>query len=166
MQLGLLDPKIAMDELSFRTGNAFVSEKVRGIAHAQDMLDAVIDGSGKVRGVCTVDKPVARALNDGYTVEVTRVATDGARNACSMLLGGARRAAFALGYAKIVTYTLSIEGGASLRGAGWTREADVKGRSWSCPSRPRDDKHPLIDKVRWSATRDRPKPVIDWGGDA
>ena len=127
---------------------------------------AVIDGAGKVRGVCTVGKPVARALNDGYTVEVTRVATDGARNACSMLLGGARRAAFALGYAKIVTYTLSIEGGASLRGAGWTREADVKGRSWSCESRPRDDKHPLIDKVRWSATRDRPKPVIDWGGDA
>jgi hypothetical protein len=103
-----------------------------------------------VVGVAVVGRPVARALDDGWTLEVTRVATDGTRNACSALYGAAWRAARALGYRKLVTYTLPEEGGASLRGAGWRVVAErAGGGSWSRPLRPRVDTHPMQEKMRW-----------------
>lgn len=111
---------------------------------------AVADAE-KVRGVAIAGRPVARALQDGWTIEITRVCTDGTRNACSMLYGACRRVAIALGYKRVITYTLATEGGASLRAAGFRVVADVRGRSWSCPSRPRVDKHPLQNKLRWEA---------------
>ena len=40
VQMGLIQPQDALQELSFRTGNSFVSEKVQALAHAKDMLDA------------------------------------------------------------------------------------------------------------------------------
>ena len=102
-----------------------------------------------VVGVAVVGRPVARGLQDGYTAEVTRVATDGTRNACSMLYGAAWRAVRALGYLKLVTYTLPEEGGASLRGAGWQCLGKAGGGSWSSKARPRVDLHPLQVKMRW-----------------
>jgi hypothetical protein len=111
---------------------------------------ACADGES-VHGVAIVGRPVARGLDDGWTLEVTRVATDGTRNACSMLYGAAWRAAKALGYRKLITYTLASEPGTSLRAAGWSVVGEVRGRSWSCASRPRVDKHPLQDKLRWEA---------------
>lgn len=66
---------------------------------------AVNDGE-KVVGVIIVGRPVARHLDDGWTLEVTRCCTDGTRNACSMLYGAARRTAWALGYRRLITYTL------------------------------------------------------------
>jgi hypothetical protein len=84
--------------------------------------------------------------DDGWTLEVTRLCTDGTANACSFLYGAARRAAFALGYRRLGTYLLASENGASVRAAGWRMVGEVKGRSWSCPSRPREDKHPTVDK--------------------
>ncbi|MFT4039513.1 MAG: hypothetical protein QM692_15100 [Thermomicrobiales bacterium] len=111
---------------------------------------AVNDGHA-VRGVIMVGRPVARRLDDGYTLEVTRCCTDGARNAASMLYGAAWRAAKALGYRRIVTYTLRHEPGTSLLAAGWTALYETPGRSWSCPSRPRVDTHPLGQKTLWEA---------------
>ena len=70
-------------------------------------------------GVVIVGRPVARLRDDGVTAEVTRLCTDGSRNACSFLYGAAARAAFALGFERIGTYTLPDEGGASLRASGW-----------------------------------------------
>ena len=105
-----------------------------------------------VRGVAIVGRPVARGNQDGWTAEVTRVATDGARNACSMLYAACWRAARALGYRKLITYTLASEGGASLRAAGWRTVGEVKGRSWDTPSRPRVDRHPLQNKLRWEVS--------------
>lgn len=102
-----------------------------------------------VRGVAIVGRPLARKLADGWTAEVLRVATDGARNACSMLLGAAWRAARALGYRRLVTYTLPEEGGASLRGAGWRCVGEAGGGSWSREQRPRVDLHPTQTKIRW-----------------
>ena len=110
---------------------------------------AVIDDGGGLGGVALTGRPVARKLDDGWTTEVLRVATDGCDNACSALYGASRRTSIALGYRGGITYTLPQEGGASLRGAGWTPTMDTPGRSWSCPSRPRDDHHPLGVKVRW-----------------
>jgi hypothetical protein len=102
-----------------------------------------------LRGVAVVGRPVSRMLQDGWTAEVTRVATDGTRNACSFLYGAAWRAVRALGYRKLVTYTLPEEGGASLRGAGWTVIWEAGGGSWSRTERPRVDTHPTQAKLRW-----------------
>lgn len=105
-----------------------------------------------VRGVAIVGRPVARLNDDGWTAEVTRLVTDGARNACSMLLGACWRAARALGYRRLITYTLANESGASLRAAGWRIVGEVRGRSWSCKSRPRVDRNPSQDKLRWEVS--------------
>ncbi len=102
-----------------------------------------------VRGVAVVGRPSARMLCDGFTAEVTRLATDGAPNACSMLYGAAWRACRALGWLRLITYTLPEEGGASLRASGWRCIGEAGGGSWSTPSRPRVDKHPTQIKMRW-----------------
>ena len=104
---------------------------------------------GKLVGVALVGRPVSRILDNGFTAEVTRVATDGTRNACSFLYGAAKRAAHALGYRKALTYTLEEEGGASLRAVGWNRVGVAGGGSWNVPSRPRVDHHPTQEKIRW-----------------
>jgi hypothetical protein len=109
---------------------------------------AVSNASGIV-GVAIVGRPVARRLDDGMTLEVTRVATDGTKNACSCLYGACRRAAFALGYSRLVTYTLAEESGSSLTAAGWRCIGLAGGGSWSRESRPRVDKHPTQLKIRW-----------------
>ena len=83
---------------------------------------------------------------------VTRVAVvEDVPNGCSKLYGACWRAARALGWRRLVTYTLKSEPGTSLRAAGWTVVGQVKGRSWHTAERPRIDKHPLDDKVRWEA---------------
>lgn len=105
--------------------------------------------AGELRAVLIAGRPVARGLDDGRTIEITRLASDGAPNACSALYAAAWRAAKAMGYRRALTYTLASERGTTLRAAGWTRAAEIAGRSWSCDSRPRTDKHPTVDKVRW-----------------
>ena len=109
-------------------------------------LHGAHDDDGILAGVCVVGRPVAKELDDGLTREVTRLATDGTPNACSLLYGAARRAAIAKGYRRGLTYILSSEDGASLRAAGWHHLWTVRGRSWDTPSRPRTDKHPTEDK--------------------
>lgn len=107
---------------------------------------------GEICGVAMVGRPVARVLDDGWTLEVTRCCTDGTKNAASKLYGAAWRVARALGYLKVITYTLETESGASLRGAGWrcVGEATTRvGQGWSVKSRPRVDTHPLQQKLKW-----------------
>lgn len=83
-----------------------------------------IDRIGILVGVAILHRPVSRYLDDGVSVEISRLATDGTRNACSYLLGAAARLAFnEMGKLRLLTYTLASESGASLRGAGWTRQA-------------------------------------------
>lgn len=101
----------------------------------------VADAEGVLHGVLVAGRPVARLLDDGMTLEVTRTATDGAPNANSMLYAAARRAAFALGYRRLITYTQATESGASLRAAGWKVVAERPARTgWTTPSRPREDR--------------------------
>ena len=132
--------------------HAFIAEQHRHHkAPAGDLARlACVDESGAVRGVLTIGRPVARNLDDGWTLEVTRVATDGARNACSMLYGAARRLAWAQGCRRLVTYTLPEEGGASLRGAGWTCEGSAGGGQWSRSDRLRAAAERADTKTRWS----------------
>lgn len=106
----------------------------------------------RVVGVAIVGRPVSRMLQDGWTLEVTRCCSDGTPNACSKLYGACRRAAWALGYRRLVTYTLPQEGGVSLRAAGYRCIGEVGGGAWSRKSRPRIDKAPLEKKWRWEAS--------------
>jgi hypothetical protein len=116
---------------------------------------AIRDDGGKLVGVAIVGRPVARQLEDGWTVEVTRCCTLGATNACSMLYSASRRIAKEMGYRRIITYTLASESGVSLKAAGWVPVAQTKAESWSRSRRHRIDKHPIVPKVRWECSLQR-----------
>jgi hypothetical protein len=105
----------------------------------------------RICGAAIIGRPVARRLDNGLTCEVNRLVTDGTHNACSKLLSAAWRAARALGYQRLITYTLESEGGASLKAANWKCIGTTPGKSWSVPSRPRVDTHPLGQKLLWEA---------------
>lgn len=101
-------------------------------------------------GVAIVGRPIARGNADGWTAEVTRVCVlEGYPNACSMLYGASWRAAKALGYRRLITYTLVSEPGTSVRAAGWKEIGRRGGGSWDTPTRPRVDTHPLEQKTLW-----------------
>lgn len=99
------------------------------------------DELGVLHGVHVTGRPVAVSYQDGWTLEVTRVATDGTRNANSMLYAAAWQATKALGFRRLVTYNHEGESGASLRAAGYRIVAQRPPRKgWNSPSRPREDK--------------------------
>lgn len=85
--------------------------------------------AGSVVGVAIAGNPLSATYMDGLTAEVLRVCLGPAapRNSNSMLYGACRRIWFDMGGRRIITYTLEEESGASLRGAGWTMEAVIKG---------------------------------------
>lgn len=111
---------LALCPTTLREANAFIRAHHRHHKPARGCIFVVACAAGDaVVGVAVVGRPVARQLDDSYTAEVVRLATDGHRNACSMLYAACWRAARALGYLRLVTYTLPEEGGGSLRAAGW-----------------------------------------------
>jgi hypothetical protein len=114
---------------------------------------AVNDGE-QVVGVVTVGRPVARYSDDGWTMEVTRCCTDGTKHVASMLYGAAWRAAKALGYRRLITFTLASEAGTSLIASGWRTLYTTPDRphGWHTPSRPRTVKAPTAGKTLWEAT--------------
>ena len=146
--------KMVAVPLPLKEANAFVALHHR---HHQPVvghkfsIGAVL--TGMVCGVVIVGRPVNRHLDDGLTLEVTRLCTDGTKNACSFLYGAASRAAFALGYKRIGTYILKSEPGTSLTAAGWRLVGETGGKSWSVPSRPRVDTHPLEPRLRFEVAR-------------
>ena len=137
--------------VTLKAANEFIKAKhrhhgsVRGCKFSIGLMQ-----SGEITGVAVTGRPVSRMLDDGFTAEVTRLCTDGSKNACSKLYAASARAAFAMGYRRIVTYILDTESGVSLKAAGWVR-SDQKsaGGSWDRASRNRDDRHPLIPKFRY-----------------
>lgn len=144
--------KMTLIPVPLPEANAFVEKWHRHhkpVVGHKFSLGAVKDG--KLVGVAIVGRPVSRMRDNKLTLEVTRLCTDGTRNACSFLYGAAARATFALGFIRLGTYTLPSEGGASLRAAGWKLIGERGGGSWSCPSRPREDKHPTELKLLWEA---------------
>lgn len=142
--------------ISVKNASAFVAEHHRhhdAPQGAKFALAAWHANLGEARermvGVAMVGRPVSRALDDGLTAEVIRVATDGTRNASSFLYGAAKRVAQAMGYRKVITYTLPEESGASLRAVGWSRFGIAGGGNWNRTKRPRVDSHPTQEKIRW-----------------
>lgn len=124
---------------------------------------AVADEDAKVRGVALVGRPVARLLDDGWTLEVTRVATDGCPNACSALYGATLRMAKALGYSRVLTYIRADEPGSSPRAAGLLDDGLIRARSWDRPGRRRMDKTEIVRRTRWISKPCGPEPIeLEW----
>ena len=112
------------------------------------------DSSGNLIGVISVGRPVARALDDGFTAEVSRSCTLGHKNANSMLYGAAWRACKAMGYLRCITYTQKNESGSSLRASGWIIDKNLPPRkSWAESSKSsnvkRDSRFGGVERVRW-----------------
>lgn len=136
--------------ISFRDAQKFVRENHRHnkppVGHKFSI--ACYDGD-RLCGVAMVGRPVGRYLDDGLTLEVNRYCTDGTKNACSILYGAAWRAAKALGYKHLVTYTRQSESGASLRAAGWKYDGPAGGTHWT--GQRYEQTEMVLDemKVRW-----------------
>lgn len=144
--------RLTVVPMTLRAARQYVTERHRHHKAPQGGLFAVGARLGAdIVGCAIVGKPVARMLNDGRTVEITRLCTDGTRNACSFLYRVCVRVARSMGYDRVLTYTLDSESGASLRGAGFRLTHKTKAESWSRPSRGRTDKHPTQHKFRWEA---------------
>lgn len=104
---------------------------------------------GKIIGVAIVGRPVSRHIDNGWTLEVNRLCTDGTKNACSKLYSACWRIAKEMGYRKLITYILDTENGVSLRASGWTCLGEAGGKSWNVKSRPRIDTAPAQMKIKY-----------------
>lgn len=152
---------LSVKPITMRKANEFIIKNHRHHKEARGCKFAlsVYDGERLV-GVALAGQPVSRYLDDGKTIEVTRLCTDGTYNACSILYSRCARVAKDMGYEKIITYILETENGTSLKASGWKCEdASCGGGSWSVPSRPRQlteinlfgeqQKYPTSKKQRW-----------------
>ena len=139
--------------MTLREANAYVEQHHRhhGPVTGQKYSIGLSDGE-KIVGVAIVGRPVSRHLDDGWTLEVNRLCTDGTKNACSMLYAAAWRAAKAMGYKRLVTYILESENGASLRAAGWKCVGQAGGLRWTGKRRPEVDLYPAQMKIRFERT--------------
>ena len=136
--------------ISLKDANAFVAAHHRHhkpVTGHKFSIGCACDG--RLVGVAIVGRPVSRYLDNGLTLEVTRLCTTGEKNTCSMLYAAAARAAKAIGYRKIITYTLDTEDGASIRAAGWTCAGPAGGKRWTGQRRPAVDLYPAQMKLRY-----------------
>lgn len=146
--------------ITLRAANAYVAQHHRHNlpTNGHKWSLAVYDGD-RLCGVAIAGQPIARKLDDGLTIEIRRVCTDGTRNACSILYGACAKTAKAMGYKRVITYTLISEPGTSLRASGFTDCGEAGGGTWNMPSRPREveqitlfgtvRKYPEEKKRRW-----------------
>lgn len=135
--------------VSLKTANTFVDEVHR---HHKRVVGCkfcigLYSGADLV-GVAIVGRPVSRYLDDGTICEITRLATDGTKNACSMLYGASCRIAKEMGYKKIITYILASESGVSLKASNFTCEGKAGGLMWS-GKRNTGAPYPHEMKTRW-----------------
>lgn len=138
--------------IDLRTAREFVTAHHRHHAAPIGHKFSVGVASGdQLVGVAIVGRPVSRVIaSEKFTLEVTRTATDGTRNANSMLYGACKRVAFALGYDRLITYTQDGESGASLRAAGFRVLAERPARrGWDTPSRPRENRNDRVARTIW-----------------
>lgn len=135
--------------ITLKQANAFVIQNHRHHSKVQGCKFCIgaVDDNGELRGVAITGRPVSRYLDNGTTAEITRLCTDGYKNACSFLYAACVRVAKEMGYKKIITYILETENGASLKAAGWLEQGICGGGNWNVKSRPRNNS-PNICKKR------------------
>lgn len=148
--------RLKLTPLSQRKARAFVDEHHRhNKAPRGDIFRVGAEYNGELVGVAMVGRPVSRIVQqrEPQTVELIRLCTpnDAPKNVASMLYGACWRAARALGYTRLITYTLKSERGTSLRAAGYRIIGETKAQSWHRTARPRVDRHTIEDRLCWSA---------------
>lgn len=138
--------------MTLKAANEYVAERHRhhkpstGHKFSIGLMD-----NNKLIGVAICGRPVARGSDDGFTLEVNRLCTDGSENACSKLYGACARIAKEMGYKKIQTYILDSEPGISLKASGWVMEATTAGGQWKYTGgKPRRTDQPIEPKQRWA----------------
>lgn len=141
--------------ITLKEANAFVAEHHRhhGPVTGHKFSIGCSDGE-KIVGAAIIGRPVSRYLDDGWTLEVNRLCTDGTRNACSMLYASAWRAARALGYKRLIAYIMESENGVSLRAAGWQCVGQAGGLQWTGKRRPEVELYPQQMKLRFEQKRE------------
>lgn len=137
--------------MTLKDANTYVSERHRhhkpSVGHKFSIGLSI---GGNLIGVAICGRPVARGSDDGLTLEVSRLCTDGTANACSKLYGTCARIAKEMGYKKIQTYVLQSEPGTSLKASGWIMEAVTAGGQWKYTNgKPRRTDQPIEPKQRW-----------------
>lgn len=149
---GVCEMTLHLQPVTYREACSFIAEHHRHHLPPQGHKFSIgVNDGEKVVGVACVGRPVSRHLDNGWTAEVTRLCTDGTKNAPSILYAACWRAARAMGYRRLITYILDTERGTTLTAAGWRLVGVAGGDSWNAPSRPRVDKHPLQGKLLWEA---------------
>jgi len=142
--------------LSLRDANEIVSKWHRHhkATVGYKFAIGVIDQEGEICGAAICGRPSARMIDYRKVLEVTRLVTNGTKNACSMLYGASARIAKEMGYEKIITYILVSESGKSLIASGWQeRETITKGRQWvHSDGKPRRTDQPICDKKCFEKT--------------
>ncbi len=144
------DTMLTLTPVALATANAFVNAHHRHHkATAGHKFSIGCAKDGELVGVAIVGRPVSRYLDDGWTLEVNRLCTTGEKNACSILYAASARAAKAMGYRKIITYTLDSESGSSLRAAGWNCAGLAGGKCWTGSRKPDSALYPAQMKLRY-----------------
>lgn len=149
--------------IGLKEANKFIIEKHRHHKQVQGQKFSIgLEANGALVGVAVCGRPVSRHYDKGFILEVTRLCTDGTKNACSKLYAACARTAKEMGYEKIITYILESETGLSLKASGWECEAvGAGGKAWNSSGKNvRTDsiinlfgselKYPQELKKRWS----------------
>ena len=136
--------------ITLKEANAFVARYHR---HHKPVVghkfSVAASYEGEIVGVAIVGRPVSRYLDDGWTLEVNRLCTNGTKNACSFLYAAAWRAAKNMGYKRVVTYILDTEKGTSLKAAGWKCLGQAGGKRWTGKRRPEVALYPEQLKLKF-----------------
>jgi hypothetical protein len=135
--------------ITYRTACEYVDAHHRhhGAPQGCKWAIGVYDGD-TLHGVAICGRPTSRRYDDGTVCEITRVCTDGTKNACSMLYGACARIAKHMGYDSIITYLLESENGASVKAANFVCEGQTGGTHWT-GVRNRGQNIPHEMKTRW-----------------
>lgn len=143
---------LELSPISLKQANAYVTQYHRHHkASKGHMYSLAAYKDGRLVGVVICGRPVSRYLDNGKTIEVNRLCTDGTRNACSFLYSAAARVAKAMGYKRIITYILQSESGVSLKASGFVCEGEAGGVEWTGTRKPKqEDLYPHEMKTRWS----------------
>lgn len=147
--------------ITFKTTSEYIEKYHRhnGKTVGCKFVIGCFDGD-KMVGVAVCGRPISRHYDDGRTLEINRVCTDGTLNACSKLYGASCRIAKDMGYKKVITYTLVTEDGASLKASNFKCEGKAGGIEWTGERNPNNKEYrqmllfpekekPHVMKQRW-----------------
>lgn len=140
--------------ITLKDANQFIKTNHRHHAPVTGCRFAISSyDDGKLIGVAICGRPLSRFLDNGLTLEITRLCTNGTKNTCSFLYGACCRVAKAMGYKKVITYILMSENGASLRASNFVLEAEnAGGKAWTGKRKPKSNIYPAEMKKRYAKT--------------